>query len=166
MLTLASADVSKVSILGQDDVPPLGQSVLSVGLTPTMIRFLGHLPYFKVASAAMLPQALGLGGSLVTAFIYATLCLAVTRWSAARHSPVTATLALLAAMMVVGPAVALALPAAPIETTIHGLSGMMLPYLGLLLPIAGGFLAIQFLVGQHCQGQVTSMRLKAQANRK
>jgi len=54
----------------------------------------------------------------------------------------------------------------PLPADPHGFSSMFFPYLGLILPVAGGFLAIQFLVGHHCHSQVTAMRLRAQAKRK
>jgi len=131
-----------------------------------MIRFAGHLPFFKIATAAMLPQAIGLGGVVVTAFVYSLLCLLVTRHFGARHSPFAATLVLIAAMMVVGPAIALALPAEPLPANHTGLSGLMLPYLGVLLPVCLGFFAVQFMVGHHCRTQVASLRLRTQENRK
>ena len=165
MHTLSSANLQKAQDQA-DDAASLGQSLLGAGLTPTMIRFLGHLPYFKVASTAMLPEGMGLAGIVVTTFVYALLCLGVNRWFSVRYAPFSATLALIAAMMVVGPAIVLALPAAPLPPNLHGYSGLMLPYLGMLLPVAGGFLAIQFIVGHHCHSRVTTLRLRAQANRK
>lgn len=126
------------------------ESLLSASLSPTLIRFVGHLPYFKVGSALMLPQALSLSGVVITTLAYALLCLAASRLFGNRRTPLPGTLALVAAMMVVGPAIATLLPGTTTqamelsgETT--SISSMLIAYLGLLLPVAGGFLAVQWL---------------------
>ncbi len=130
--------------------PELGESLISAGLTPTVIRFAGHLPYFKVGTALMLPQALSLAGVVATTLAYALLCLVASRWMGGR-SPLVATLALVAAMMVVGPAIAVLLPDGYLqagETTAeaHRIPELIIPYFGLLLPVCGGFLAVQWLI--------------------
>lgn len=126
----------------------LGESLIGAGLTPTIIRFAGHLPYFKVGTALMLPQALSPGGVVATALTYALLCLIASRWLGAR-SPLLATLALVAAMMVVGPAIAVLLPDGYLQTgeitaEVRRIPELIIPYFGLLLPVCGGFLAVQW----------------------
>lgn len=130
--------------------PTLSEGLFAASMTPTLIRFAGHLPYFKIGSALMLPQALSLGGVVVTTLAYAGLCLLASRWRGGR-APLPATLLLVAMMMVIGPAIAVLLPEGylqpgEIAAEAHRIPELLIPYFGLLLPVCGGFLAVQWLI--------------------
>ncbi len=147
---------SPSSVPGSDfrstfSTPGLGESLISAGLTPTVIRFAGHLPYFKIGSALMLPQALSLGGVVATTFAYSLLCLAASRWGAGKRSPLLGTLALVGGMMLIGPMIAVLLPvgylqAGELTAEAHRIPELIVPYFGMLLPVCGGFLAVQWLI--------------------
>ncbi len=139
-------------------VPP----VLGAAILPVLaLRFAGHLPYFKIGSGLMLPQGLSFMGAAVTALAYSLLCLGVTRWLSWRqavslvHRPAAAsllgTMAVIAAMMTLGPLIGLMFPAAPPVSAEPDTShaerwhGLLPAYLGLMVPICIGFFAAQLV---------------------
>lgn len=128
----------------RDVAPPAIDALLGAGLSPTVIRFAGHLPYFKVGSGLMLSQELSLTGVVLMTLTYSILCLAASRWTGGRKSPFVGTLGLLAAMMLVGPVIAGFFSVAPLGPDSY--AGQLLPMLGLLLPVCSGFLAVQTLI--------------------
>jgi len=119
-----------------------------------VLRFVAHLPYFKIASALLLPQGLGTAGVLATALVYALACSAASRWIAAlrREVPIFANpavlpllgaTAVLIAMMVMGPAIATLLPRHPDRAA--GLLAQLPAWLALLAPVIAGFFLAQLL---------------------
>lgn len=138
---------------GRDDVQHLWDGA---GLAPAMIRFVGHLPYFKAASLLILPGPIGFGAVVTTTFCYAVICALVSRHLIGAHiggsarSPLIGTLFVLASMLLIGPCIAILSSSTHSSGTMLGndivrFRDLLLPYLGLLLPVCGGFLAIQLL---------------------
>lgn len=137
---------------------------LGTALMPMLaLRFAGHLPYFKFGSGLMLPHGLSLAGAAVTALAYSVLCLGVARWVTRRqvalalfHRPVSnallGTMVVVAAMMILGPVISLLMPgdlqsaSLEAEGTVHSWSVLLMAYLGLLVPVSGGYFAAQFIV--------------------
>ncbi len=123
-------------------------------LTMLTLRFVAHLPYFKVASMLMLPQGLSNAGVLVTTLVFALACLVASRWSAGlRRSaavlphpavlPLLGATAVLTTMMAAGPAIAMLLPRHP-ELAADALTAIPAYFL-LVAPVCAGFLAAQLL---------------------
>ena len=118
MSTTATAHWTAVPV--RSPSPTLNGDALSM----LALRFIAHLPYFKIASALMLPQGLSNAGVVVTTLVYALACFVASRWCAeqrrsAADLPHAAVLPLLGAtsilitMMVVGPVLATLLPRHP-----------------------------------------------------
>ena len=118
------------------------------------LRFIAHLPYFKAASMLTLPQGLSTAGVVVTTLVYALACLVASRLSAGLRRtaaapphpaalPLLGTTAVLAAMLVMAPAIALLLPRDANVTT--SLAGLLPACLALSAPPAAMFFAAQYL---------------------
>ena len=128
---------------------PGGDTLFMLGL-----RFIAHLPYFKIASVLMLPQGISDGGLLATALVNALACLVASRWSAGLRRvaaelphravlPLLGTTAVLLTMMVAGPALATFLPRHP---ELAADAGNLLPaWLLILAPTGACFFAAQYL---------------------
>lgn len=129
----------------------MGDALLGAGLSPTVIRLAGHLPYFKIGSGLMLAQPLSLTGVFLMTLAYSALCFGASRWVAVRHAPVTCAIGLLAAMLPLALLIGTFFSLAPAHVTdaipaATDLMSQLLPMLGLLLPVCGGFLAAQLLI--------------------
>lgn len=133
------------------------------GDAPTMLtlRFVAHLPYFKVASMLMLPQGLSNAGVLVTTLVFALACLVASRWSAGlRRSavelphpavlPLLGATAVLTSMMAAGPAIAMMLPRHP---ELAGDAMSLVPACFIMIaPVCAGFFAAQLLTAPRRAG--------------
>lgn len=123
------------------------------------LRYAAHLPYFKIASAMLLPQGLGTGGVLVTVLAYALACSAASRWIAGQRRarsqclsqpavlPLLGTTAVLLAMLAMGPTITTLLPRHP-ELAAASPLALLPAWLALLAPVTLGFLAAQLLTGR------------------
>jgi hypothetical protein len=119
-----------------------------------VLRYIAHLPYFKIASMLVLPQGISNGGLLVTTLVYALACLVASRWSAGLRRvsaelphravlPLLGTTAVLIAMMVVGPVIATLLPRHP---DVAANATTLIPaYFCMLAPVCALFFAAQYL---------------------
>lgn len=119
-----------------------------------LLRFIAHLPYFKIASLLMLPQGLGTGGLLAAALVNALACLVASRWSAGLRRvsaelphravlPLLGTTAVLVTMMVAGPALSTWFPRHP--ELAAGAASLMPAWLLILAPTCACFFAAQYL---------------------
>lgn len=146
-----------------------GTAGLDLALLPILaLRFAGHLPYFKFGSQLVLPQGLSFAGAAVTALAYSALCIGLARGvtqgrlASPAAGALLGSLLLLAVMMVIGPLIGLLLPM-PAETAALEMrwTGLLPPYLALLLPICAVFFAAQMF------SNATSLRaLKGERVRK
>lgn len=146
----ASTSTSVTWAPAESRLPTLGVDPL----TMLTLRFVAHLPYFKVASMLMLPQGLSNAGVVVTTLVFALACLVASRWSAGlRRSaaelphtavlPLLGTTAVIATMMAVGPAIAMLLPRHP-ELAADAFTTIPV-YFGLIAPVCAGFFAAQLI---------------------
>lgn len=130
--------------------PGLGEDALYF----LVLRYVAHLPYFKIASALLLPQGMSTAGVLVTTLVYALACSVASRWIAGLRRedpifpnpavlPLLGATAVLIAMMVMGPAIATVLPRHPGLAT--GTLALLPAWLALLAPVIAGFFLAQFL---------------------
>lgn len=119
-----------------------------------VLRYAAHLPYFKIASALLLPQGLGTAGVLVTTLAYALACCVTSRWLAGLGRqdptfpnpavlPLLGATAILVAMLVMGPAIASLLPRHPEPAT--GFLAQLPAWLALLAPVVTGFFLAQLI---------------------
>lgn len=132
----------------------LATSLSGDALYMLFLRFIAHLPYFKVASVLLLPQGISNGGLLAMALVNALACFLASRWSAGLRRvsaelphravlPLLGTTGVFITMMVAGPVIASLLPRHP---ELAGDVTAILPGLVLMLvPTCACFFAAQFL---------------------
>lgn len=118
------------------------------------LRFVAHLPYFKIASAMMLPQGISDGGLLAAALANALACTVASRWSAGLRRmsaelphravlPLLGTTAVLLTMMVAGPMLAILLPRHP-ELAANP-AALVPAWFAVIAPVCLCFFAAQYL---------------------
>ena len=118
------------------------------------LRFIAHLPYFKIACVMMLPQGLSAGGLLVAALVNALACLVASRWSAGLRRvaaelphravlPLLGTTAVLLTMMVAGPVLTTLLPRHPELATDP--AALIPAWFLIVAPVCLCFFAAQYL---------------------
>lgn len=118
------------------------------------LRFIAHLPYFKIACTLVLPQGLSTGGLLVAALVNALACLVASRWSAGLRRvsaelphraalPLLGTTAVLVTMLVTGTLLATLFPRHP---ELAANPAALLPAWFLIIaPVCACFFAAQYL---------------------
>ena len=133
----------------------------SLGVDPLYmlaLRFIAHLPYFKIACATILPQGLSTGGLLAAALVNALACLVASRWSAGLRRmsaelphravlPLLGTTAVLVTMMVAGPVLSTFLPRHP-ELAADQVALIPAWFL-ITAPVCACFFAAQYLTAPH-----------------
>lgn len=121
------------------------------------LRFIAHLPYFKVASVLLLPQGISNGGLLAMALVNALACCLAARWSAGLRRasaelphravlPLLGTTAVFITMMVAGPLIATAFPRHP--ELAAGTASLLPAYACMIAPVSALFFAAQFLTAR------------------
>lgn len=130
-----------------------------------LLRFVGYLPYFKIGSVLVLPQALSIAGAALAALVFSVACGGVA-WVARQPAvsatvrkpgavPLASALGVLCVMLVAGPLIGGTLPdgaAAPGSTVALAVlspggagPGTLLAWFILLLPVSLAFCAGQYL---------------------
>jgi fatty acid desaturase len=134
--------------------PPARFSLGGDPLYMLTLRFIAHLPYFKVACVLMLPQGLSAGGLLAAALVNALACLVASRWSAGLRRvsaelphravlPLLGTTAVLVTMMVAGPVLTTLLPLHPDMATDP--AALIPAWFIIVAPVSLCFFAAQYL---------------------
>lgn len=119
-----------------------------------LLRFIAHLPYFKVAAMLALPQGISNGGLLAAALVNALACTVASRWCAGLRRgtagfphraalPLLGTTAVFITLMLAVPALASAFP----RHSEHAADFItLLPAcLCLVAPVCAVFFAAQYL---------------------
>lgn len=119
-----------------------------------LLRFIAHLPYFKVAAMLALPQGISNGGLLAAALVNALACTVASRWCAGLRRgtaelphraalPLLGTTAVFITLMLAVPAIATFFPRHPEHAA--DLISLLPACLCLVAPLCAVFFAAQCL---------------------
>ena len=125
-----------------------------------MLRFIGHLPFFKFASALILPAGLNLAGAAAIALSYSVFCCEIAGWLEARQAgpapsfrsaetPLLGSLTLVINMALCTPIWTLALSPASFGRYLEDPLALWPAFLGLIAPSCFCFAACQLHTRAH-----------------